>query len=197
MLVIAILTAIVIGVVIACVQPQMPETFSRGFQQVRTMFGGVQGRAVGGIAPPSLADRHAAIIAAASSQNVVTRAQEVVMTGERSHNCLGADNEVMLEVENDIGAHQIDVSYSFEGASGQMSGRPIKVASCGAQSMIKQCIPVATATQKMRLQALAYYYEEPVDGKSNIREEPRVYPTLVDKVDDKIILKASEFLVAV
>lgn len=119
------------------------------------------------------------------------------MTGERSHNCLGADNEVMLEVENDIGAHQIDVSYSFEGASGQMSGRPIKVASCGAQSMIKQCIPVATATQKMRLQALAYYYEEPVDGKSNIREEPRVYPTLVDKVDDKIILKASEFLVAV
>lgn len=175
---------------------EFQQSLSGAFQRVRGIFGS-RGRALGrpspGVDLPSLADR----LSAPAAQHIVTPSQEVVMTGMTPHTCLGADNEVMLEVQNDVGADQLDVSYAMENLIGNdrpadpVASRVVKVASCGKESVIKQCIPIPTSGKGVRLHTLAYYYEA-----SNVREEPRVYPNIIEKFSENPVFKASEFIAA-
>lgn len=172
---------------------------------------GVVGRAVRGVDPPNVAERLAALSAMPSSQHVVTPAQEVVMTGSPSmapHTCLGAENEVLIEVKNDIGADQLDVSYSFEGVGETtpvLAARVVKVASCGRESVIRQCIPVAPSGRGIRLHTLAYYYDaaevrNETDASTTpkrpaaLREEKRTYPDLLNNESLREPLFASSFV---
>ena len=232
------------------------DSLSAGFgamtDRIRTTFGyptansnglvsssGVVGRAVGGVNPPSVADRIAALLTTDAGRHRVTSGQEVIMTGVvpqtteaspeiNSHSCLGADSEVLLEIRNDIGADQLDVSYAFEdfltssnptSATPIIAARVIKVASCGKESMIRQCIPVAPTGRGVRLHTLAYYYEPSsiveasvatdIDGMitvpekkipSSLREEKRMYSTLLDtsslKKNLTVALQASAFIIS-
>lgn len=130
--------------------------FSAVMDRVRGRGGG---RVVGGANPPSLAD----LLTLPSSRHVVTAAQEVVMTGEEPEAdsasgtngaCLGGDKEALLQIKNDVGADQLDVSYYI---SNDPSTRVIKVASCGADSSIRQCLPIMS--ESIILQLLAIYYD--------------------------------------
>lgn len=132
--------------------------FSAVMDRVRGRGGG---RVVGGANPPSLAD----LLTLPSSRHMVTAAQEVVMTGEVSSEsvaasgpnngaCLGGDKEALLQIKNDVGADQLDVSYYI---SNDPSTRVIKVASCGADSSIRQCLPIMS--ESIILQLLAIYYD--------------------------------------
>ncbi len=220
---IGIAASIITLVVISFLQPRWQEASTLSFNSIadsmRSMIGysratGVAvGRAVVGVDPPTIADR----LAAASSQHIVTLDQEVVMTGGTGGGCLGAENEVMIEVQNDIGADQLDISYAFEGLEASSvasdtttASRPVKVASCGPRSVIRQCIPVPPSGRAVRLHTLAYYYEAAtetpvtdVDGMvslppkrtaSQVREESRIYPSLLDAEELKVKLMASSFV---
>lgn len=130
--------------------------------------GRVVGRSSEGVNPPTLIDRLA-------NRHIVTPTQEVVMTGDSEGNseCLGGtETEVMVKVNNDINVDQLDISYAFENLSqGETQSRITKVASCGRDSMIKQCIPVAPEGSGVRLYTLSY---------QNTTKEKRVYPKLLD-----------------
>ncbi len=173
--------------------------------------GRVLGRMSEGVDPPTIPDR----LAAVSARHVVTVGQEVVMTGDGTNSCLGGDSEVLVEIQNDIEADQLDISYAFEKDGETAGSRIIKAASCGKQSQIRQCIPLAPEGRGLRLTALAYYsVEEPVvldeNGMIEVlskgevprqREESRMYPTLIDsailKDTPKLMLRASDFVTSV
>lgn len=159
-----------------------------------SMRGGQQlGRAVPGVDPPSMADRLSAL---ASSQAIVTPTQEVIMTGTAGINgCLGGDDEALIAVKNDIGADQLDISYSFENQDVETPARIVKVASCGSNSQIRQCIPLASENHQIMLHARAYFYEK-VGETSNIKEETRVYPRTIDNdtLKHSFAVNASEFI---
>jgi hypothetical protein len=146
---------------------------------------------------PNLAERLSNLPA---SQHVVTRNQEVVMTGIPSHTCVGGDNEVLLNLKNDIGADQLDVSYTMEEGTA-LPVSIVKLASCAKESFIKQCIPIG----KLRLSTLAVYYT-PLEnvgenqGKPayDIREEKRVYREILflTPATKKLEMLASDFDIA-
>lgn len=147
------------------------------------------GRAVAGVDPPSVVERLA-------SQAIVTPTQEVIMTGSAGINgCLGGTDEAMIAVKNDIGADQLDISYSFENEESQTAARIVKVASCGSNSVIRQCIPLATTDHLVKLHALAYFYEK-VGESSIIREEARIYPVAIDNetLKNTFAVNASDFV---
>lgn len=133
------------------------------------------------------AEHFANIMSRPSSQHVVIPStQEVVMTGtpSRVNGCLG--QEFLVEVKNDIGADQLDISYSTTLESSTMN----KAASCGKESIVKQCIPDLS----VKLFATAYYYGD------NEREEKRVYPEILLKGQDEnstfLNLLASDFILS-
>ncbi len=160
--------------------------------------GAVVGRAVGGVDPPSIPARLASLEA---SRSIATPAQEIIMIGSPTHPCLGGDTEVMLEVKNDIGSDQLDISYYLEnlipvdeGETVAISSRVTKIASCGPESVIRQCIPLAPEGRGVRLTTLAYYN---MGDDGNHREEKRIYPSVLNnealKATGKIELNASAF----
>lgn len=130
------------------------------------------------------------LMSRASSRHITTPQQEVIMTGSTSSQCLGGpEKEIFIEVTNDIGADQLDISYSSNNEFSNVT----KAASCGKESIVKQCVPKSVFSlenPQVRLYAKAYYPE----GK----EENRVLPksTLRMIEDDKTPLRllASEFI---
>lgn len=190
---IGLVAAIIAAVAVTFVQPHADEP--QVLRSVRTALGRMRGqgaavgRAVPGMDPPSIAER---LATQESTRLVTTASQEVIMVGSSNHPCLGGDKEVMLEVQNDIGADQLDVSYSLENLEPSTTtsdpARILKLASCGAESFIKQCIPIAPEGKGVRLFTLAYY---PAGNTT------RKYPTLLDnealKAAGKIELNASSF----
>jgi hypothetical protein len=166
------------------------------------MMGGRRlGYGVAGVEPPTLAQR----LESASAQHQVNPTQEVLMTGTPSPNgCLGGDKELMVEIQNDIDADQLDISYAFETAPDETT-RKVKIASCGKQSMIKNCVPIPSEGRALRLFVQAFFQEiteqnPEVDGDGMVRvpekrtrEENRKHALIEQATEGKIQLLASAF----
>lgn len=190
-------------------------------QSLRSAIGVSAGQVLGGVnvaaVPEHRAARLAAIIASESARHHVTPGLEVVMTGSQQQvgGCLGGDKEIQIEVQNDIGADQIDVSYKMEADTLLAAGgivTPSKVASCGKNSIIKQCIPLPAPGRNLGLNTISYYYgasssdelsvvDSTVSPQSNSSKVREVCAGFEIKSEDlvgqsSISLKASDFTLA-
>lgn len=123
------------------------------------------------------------LAAEAARHRVIAASQEVVMAdesaGAANNACLGGpEKEIQIEVKNDIEADQIDVSYKFQSdatttESEDGFSQVTKAASCGKNSIIKQCIPLPPVGQNISLARTAHFYETTDESQRIVREESK------------------------